>query len=174
MNGRARHGTSAGQWKRSFAQKALFLPVSPETGRLLYSCSCVAESLARTLGISTATRLASAPSAMSNWFWLALPCLVLLAFRFALRRANELFALTAHAGKLELVRGRLSPALFSEFAEIAARERLNSAELRVLSEGGSPRLVLRGEPKPAAEQALRNVLGRYPVSHIRAGRLRAR
>lgn len=111
---------------------------------------------------------------MMNWFWLGLPCLMLLAFAYALRRANELFALVARAGKLELIRGRLSPALFSEFADIAARERLDGAELRVLSESGSPRLVLRGEPNPAVEQALRNVLGRYPVSQIRAGRLRAR
>jgi len=111
---------------------------------------------------------------MSNWFWLGLPCLVLLGFGFALRRANELFALRARAGKLQLLRGRLSPALFSELAAIAARERLDDSEIRVLSEAGSPRLLLRGEPKPALEQALRNVLGRYPVSQIRAGRLRAR
>lgn len=111
---------------------------------------------------------------MSNWFWLGLPCLVLLGFAFALRRANELFALRARAGKLELLRGRLSPALFSEFAEIVERERLDNTELRVQSDSGSPRLLLRGEPQPAVEQALRNVLGRYPVSQIRAGRLRAR
>jgi hypothetical protein len=110
---------------------------------------------------------------MSNWFWLSLPLLVLLAFGFALRRANELFALTASAGKLELVRGRLSPALFAEFADIVGRERLDQVEIRVLSESGVPRLVLRGAPQPALEQALRNVLGRYPVSQIRAGRLRA-
>jgi hypothetical protein len=99
---------------------------------------------------------------------------VLLAFGYALRRANELFALTAHAGKLELLRGRLSPALFSEFADIAVRERLDHTQIRVLSESGSPRLLLDGAPNPAVEQALRNVLGRYPVSQIRAGRLRAR
>ena len=111
---------------------------------------------------------------MSNWFWLGLPGLVLLALRYALRRANELFTLTARAGKLELLRGRLSPALFSEFVEIAARERLDDTQIRVLSESGSPRLLLDGAPNPAVEQALRNVLGRYPVSQIRAGRLRAR
>ena len=44
----------------------------------------------------------------------------------------------------------------------------------MLSDSGSPRVTLRGEPNLAAEQALRNVLGRYPVAQIRAGRLRAR
>jgi len=110
---------------------------------------------------------------MSGWIWLSLPSLLLLVFGYALRRANELFALTARAGKLELLRGRLSPALLSEFADIAARERLDNAEIRVLSESGLPRLVLLGAQAPALEQAFRNVLGRYPVSQIRAGRLRA-
>jgi len=91
-----------------------------------------------------------------------------------MRRANELFALSARDGKLELRRGRLSPALFSEFADIAARERLDGTEIRALNESGSPRLMLRGVSNPAAEQALRNVLGRYPIAQIRTGRLRAR
>ena len=111
---------------------------------------------------------------MPNWIWLALPCLILLGFGYALRRANELFALSARAGRLELTRGRLSPALLSEFRDIAQREQLDNAEIRVLSESGSPRLVLSGAVNPALEQALRNVLGRYPVAQIRAGRLRAR
>ncbi len=112
---------------------------------------------------------------MANWFWLSLPCLLLLAFGYALRRANELFALTARAGKLELLRGRLSPALLAEFADIAEREQLDNAEIRVLSESGLPRLVLRSAaPQPALEQAFRNVLGRYHVAQIRTGRLRAR
>jgi hypothetical protein len=111
---------------------------------------------------------------MSSWIWLGLTCLVLAGFGLALRRANELFALSARAGKLQLLRGRLSPALFAEFADIAVRERLDGVEIRVLSESGSPRLIWRGEPNAAAEQGLRNVLGRYPVVQIRAGRLRAR
>src|SRR3954471_3303279 len=110
---------------------------------------------------------------MPYWIWLSLPCLLLLAFGYALRRANELFALTARAGKLELLRGRLPPALLSEFADIARREQLDNAEVRVLSESGVPRLLLLGAQAPALEQALRNVLGRYSVSQLRSGRLRA-
>jgi hypothetical protein len=111
---------------------------------------------------------------MSNWVWLSLPCLLLLIFGYALRRANELFALTTRAGKLELLRGRIPPALLSEFSDIARRERLDQVEIRVLSEAGVPRLSVHGAPNPALEQALRNVLGRFPVSQIRAGRVRAR
>jgi uncharacterized protein DUF3634 len=111
---------------------------------------------------------------MSDWIWLGLPGLVLLVFGYALRRANELFALSARAGKLTLVRGRLSPALLSELADIGRRERLDNVEIRVFSESGVPRLVLSGAVNSAAEQALRNVLGRYPVAQIRTGRVRAR
>ena len=110
---------------------------------------------------------------MSSWFWLILPCLALLAFGFALRRANELFAVSAHGGKLSVLRGRLPQALFAELSDIASREQLDHTEIRVVSESGSPRLSLRGVPHPGAEQAARNVLGRYTVSQIRAGRLRA-
>ena len=111
---------------------------------------------------------------MSNWVWLSLICLSLFAFGYALRRANELFALSARAGKLELRRGRISPALLAEFADIAQRERLGECEIRVLSESGVPRLETRGAANPGAEQALRNVLGRYSVSQLRRGRMRAR
>lgn len=111
---------------------------------------------------------------MSAWLWVAIPCLLLLASWYALRRANELFAIRARAGKIELLRGRLAPALFAEFADIARRERLDGTEIRVLSESGTPRLRLDGVVEPQAAQALRNVLGRYPVAQIRAGRLRAR
>ena len=111
---------------------------------------------------------------MSNLTWLILVCAVLLACGCALRRANELFALSAQGGRLAVLRGRLPQALFAELADIAEREQLDGAELRVVSEGGAPRLVLAGTPHPAAAQAARNVLGRYNLSQIRSGRLRAR
>jgi len=109
---------------------------------------------------------------MLDWIWLSLPLLALLGFGYALRRANELFALKAQAGQLELLRGRLPPALLSEFADIARREQLHDAEIRVLNESGVPRLALDGAGTQAVKQALRNVLGRYSVAQIRIGRVR--
>ena len=98
-------------------------------------------------------------------------CLALLAIFYGLRRANELFALSAQRGKLTVTRGRLPPALFSDLEDIAARERLDQVELRVVSEAGVPRL-LSSNAGPAFEQAARNVLGRFSVAQIRAGRRR--
>jgi len=110
---------------------------------------------------------------MADWLWLVVPCLTLLAFGYALARHNELFALAAHGGKLTVIRGRLPQALFSALSEIAARERLDQVELRVVSESGAPRLKVRGAAHEGLEQAARNVLGSYNIAQIRHGRLRA-
>jgi hypothetical protein len=104
--------------------------------------------------------------------WLALLAPIVLVAALVFRRANELFALGMRDGKLAVLRGRLPPALFGDLAEIIAREPL-LGELRVVSEGGLPRLTLRGASQPGLEQAARNVLGRYQVAQIRAGRLKA-
>ncbi|MEO8903257.1 MAG: DUF3634 family protein [Polyangiaceae bacterium] len=109
---------------------------------------------------------------MSGFLGLGLLCLALLAIFYGLRRANELFALSACEGRLTVVRGRLPPALFSDLQDIAARERLGAVEIRVVSESGVPRLLSSGGP-PAFEQAARNVLGRFSVAQLRAGRRRA-
>ncbi len=109
---------------------------------------------------------------MSGLFGLGLLCLAVLAIFFGLRRANELFALSAREGTLTVTRGRLPPALLSDLEDIAARERLDKAEVRVVSESGVPRLLSSGAG-PAFEQAARNVLGRFSVAQIRAGRRRA-
>ena len=110
---------------------------------------------------------------MWNWLWLSLPLVLLSAFAWALRRANELFCVAVHGGKLIVLRGRLPPALFSELSDIVARERGAQGEIRVVSESGIPRLSFHGATAPALEQAARNVLGRYNVSQIRTGRLQA-
>jgi uncharacterized protein DUF3634 len=113
---------------------------------------------------------------MSSWLWLLLAACLFAPIAYGLRRASELFALSASNGKLTITRGRVPPALFSELAEIAERARLDGAEICVVSEAGAPRLVVKlagSATSPALEQAARNVLGRFSVAQIRAGRLRA-
>jgi hypothetical protein len=113
---------------------------------------------------------------MSAWLWLLLAVCLCAPLAYGLRRANELFALSARAGKLTVLRGRVPPSLFSELAEIVERAQLDDAEIRVVTEAGVPRLFVSGAESvthPAIEQAGRNVLGRFSVAQIRAGRLRA-
>jgi hypothetical protein len=113
---------------------------------------------------------------MSSWLWLLLAACLCAPIAFGLRRANELFVLSARSGRLTVTRGRVPPALFSELAELAERIRLDDAQICVVSESGVPRLVVKGAggaASPAVEQAARNVLGRFSVAQIRVGRLRA-
>ena len=98
--------------------------------------------------------------------------LVLGLVLFFLARSNELFALRARGGKCELLRGRLPQALFSELCDVAERQKLDAVELRAVVESGAPRLLVRGDISEAAEQQLRNVLGRFQLSQIRSGQLR--
>ena len=88
--------------------------------------------------------------------------------------STELFRLAASAGELRLERGRLPPALFSELSDIARRQQLDAVEIRAVLEGGAPTLRLQGPGSSAAEQPLRNVLGRFSLAQIRSGRLRAK
>ncbi|HKY36057.1 MAG TPA: DUF3634 family protein [Polyangiaceae bacterium] len=103
---------------------------------------------------------------------LLLSLFALYAWR-ALSRARELFRLSARHGELSLERGRLPPALLQELADVARRERLHEVVIRAVVEGGKPRLIVDGDSK-GAEQPLRNVLGRFTLLQIRAGRRRSR
>jgi len=86
----------------------------------------------------------------------------------ALRRSNELFVLRVRGGRPELVRGRIPQALFDDLADVFAGTRVD-AEIRVVAEGGRPRVLLSG-PQGALAQRVRNVVGRFRAAEIRAGR----
>ncbi|HVJ21315.1 MAG TPA: DUF3634 family protein [Polyangiaceae bacterium] len=110
---------------------------------------------------------------MSLTVGLVIMLLLALPLAWAIARSNELFVLRARKGKLDLVRGRLPQALFRELADVAERQRLDDLEVRAVVEGGVPRLLVRGQISEAAEQQLRNVLGRFKLTQIRTGKLRA-
>lgn len=86
---------------------------------------------------------------------------------------TELFRITSKEGKLTLRRGRLPPALFSELADIAAREKLDGVLIRAVLTGGEARLVVTGPNVERFVQPMRNVLGRFTLPQLRSGRLRA-
>jgi hypothetical protein len=93
---------------------------------------------------------------------------------FSILRSTELFVVRASAGKFELVRGRMPPALKSELDDIARRNELDGAEVRAIVEGGAPRLLFKGSISAGAEQQLRNVVGRFRLVQLRGGSLRPR
>lgn len=109
-------------------------------------------------------------------FWLALLilCVLVLPLARGVWLWTELFRITAQRGKLTLRRGRIPPALFRELADIAEREQLDAVVIRALVEGGTARLVLQGKSARSAEQPMRNVVGRFSLPQLRAGKLRAK
>jgi hypothetical protein len=101
------------------------------------------------------------------WPLLALTVVVVVAL-ILLRGSPELAKLEVLRGSVRLTRGRLPGRLLDDFEDILKDHAVGNAELRIVVEDARPRLLARGLGA-AHEQQLRNVLGPYSVSQIRAG-----
>jgi hypothetical protein len=109
------------------------------------------------------------------WLGLLLIAAVLLALGRAARLGTELFRLRVQDGQVELERGRLPPALLGEIADIVRLHGVKQARIGAVLSGGTPRLVFEHDGvAAAAEQPLRNVLGRFTATQLRSGKRRAR
>ena len=91
----------------------------------------------------------------------------------AIRRSTELFVIQVRQGHQRLARGRLPPRLYNDLGDVLTRARVQEVTIRVVVEGGTPRLHASPHLSPGTEQQLRNVIGTFPVAKIRAGRRRA-
>lgn len=89
---------------------------------------------------------------------------------FVLGRANELCSIRVEHGEARLARGKAPPRFLSDVREIARRAGLGAVTLRVVTEGGQPRLVPPANIPEDAVQQLRNALGQHRVLHFRTGR----
>ena len=99
--------------------------------------------------------------------------IVVLVVLLLLRGSPELAKLEVRRGSVLLKRGRLPGRLLDDFEDVL-KDQIDPAEVRIVVESARPRLLARGLGG-AREQQLRNVLGPYTVSQIRAGqRTRAR
>jgi hypothetical protein len=106
---------------------------------------------------------------------LAILALLSVPFFIALSRANELACLEVVRGRVELRRGRIPQRLLGDIADVLGRPRVGRAVVRIVTEGGRPRVVVAsGEIRGAQLQQLRNVVGSYQVAQIRAGGKRKR
>lgn len=100
---------------------------------------------------------------------LLLVALLLVPIAVALRRASELFVLRVSARQVRHVRGKVPKRVYDELGEVLTRAGVESAELCVVREDGQPALRTKGQLSDAVLQQLRNVLGRYRLSELRAG-----
>jgi hypothetical protein len=93
---------------------------------------------------------------------------VLVALLFLLRGPPELAKLEVRRGRVRLRRGRLPKRLLDDFEDVLADQAIERAEVRIVVDNGQPRLLARGLDD-ARRQQLRNVLGPFSVSRLRAG-----
>lgn len=93
----------------------------------------------------------------------------IVALWFFFRRANELCALSLSRDTVRLLRGRAPRPLLLDVHDVARRAALTGVTVRIVSEGGTPRLVAPKALPDAVVQQLRNVVGQYNVTHFRTG-----
>lgn len=106
---------------------------------------------------------------MSLLVSLAILALLSLPLVFSIRRSNELFVLQVRKGRTKFVRGRVPRRLLQDIGDVVRRPRVVSAEIRVVREGGAPRVRAKGQLTDAQVQRLRNVVGTYQIAQIQAG-----
>jgi hypothetical protein len=104
--------------------------------------------------------------------WLGVLVLILALVWLLSTRANELCVLALSSDGARLVRGRAPGAFLAEAADVARRAKIERAQIRVVVESQSPRLVAPAALPDAVAQQLRNVVGRYQVGQFRLGQRR--
>jgi hypothetical protein len=114
----------------------------------------------------------TSPVQLGTWLGLLLLLAALAWLVLAAARGAELFRIRVSGGRATLERGRLPRALFDEISDVVQRQQLQRGLIRVVVQAGAPRLLLQADSS-SSEQALRNVLGRFSLSQIRTGGMRA-
>src|SRR5690349_5747806 len=102
--------------------------------------------------------------------WLVALVFVALLMWFGLRRSTELSVFELSRDGARLVRGSGPPGRLWGVAETERRAALPPRVARVVTEGGTPRLIAPADLPEGVVQQLRNVVGRHHVAHFRGGR----
>ncbi len=111
---------------------------------------------------------------MDSLLFLATFCLPLLVMvGLSLARLDEIFVVRIEGGKVELVRGRISPALYDELRDIVRRFPAARGTLRGLRRQPHPELAAEGLPEALAQRA-RNVFALHAPTLLARATLGAR
>ena len=94
---------------------------------------------------------------------------VIALILFVLRSAPELARLEVRDGKVAFLRGRLPPKLLDDFGDVLSHPSIAHAIVRVVLDGGTPRVVAKGLSGDRLQQ-LRNVAGSYSAAQFRSGK----
>jgi len=100
----------------------------------------------------------------------ALGSLALWVLAWAARRANTLFVLEVHSGRIVRKAGRIPPRLLRDIADVTARPPVASARIVCISEGGLARVHASGALTEDRIQVLRNLVGQWPIARLKHAR----
>lgn len=104
--------------------------------------------------------------------WLALAGVIVAWVVFTLWRAfasRRLLVIRVERGKIVRAWGRVPPDFYAEVVDVLERAKASgAAEVRI--EAGSAIVIGSPELGASVEQRLRNVVGRFPMAKLRAGR----
>ena len=106
---------------------------------------------------------------MATWLGVVLLLVVGALLLRALGRHAELAQVRRVGGRVEFIRGRLPPQLLADLEDVLTLPPEEEGEVRIVLDQGKPRVVASGLSEGRVQQ-LRNVVGRYEVAQIRAGR----
>jgi hypothetical protein len=92
---------------------------------------------------------------------LAIPLVVAIA------RSNEVVCLDVDNGRISVRRGRIPQRLVNDLSDVTNRPKIGRAVVRIVAEGGRPRVLVQGTVGETQIQQLRNVVGTWQLAQIR-------
>jgi hypothetical protein len=101
--------------------------------------------------------------------FIALAILLVLAIPLivAIARSNEVVCLDVQNGKISVRRGRIPQRLLNDLSDVTTRPKIGRAVVRIVAEGGRPRVLVAGDIGDTQLQQLRNVVGTYQLAQIK-------
>jgi hypothetical protein len=96
---------------------------------------------------------------------LFLACAPLL---LALRRASELARFVVRGGVVTRAKGHVPARMLADVGDVVKRPNVAHALVRIVVDGGAPRVLVTGSLTSAQVQQLRNVVGGYPLAKLRS------
>lgn len=103
-----------------------------------------------------------------SWPIVVLLVLACVPLVFLLSRANELARFVVRSGVVTRARGHVPPRMLADVSDVVRTPHVAYALVRVVVEGGAPRVLVKGGLTDAQVQQLRNVVGSYPLARLRS------
>ncbi len=104
---------------------------------------------------------------MTTLVALAILAVLSIPLIVAIARSNEVVCLDVEKGKISVRRGRIPQRLVNDLADVTTRPQISRAVVRIVAEGGRPRVIVSGDVSETQRQQLRNVVGTYQLAQIR-------